>query len=203
MSGSLLKFQRTVKIGGRRYPVVKIGNQLWMAENLDYVDENITIGGELSISTPKAYYYDQDKELNGPEGRKINLLYNYAAVNYLMNNSSTIFPDGWHVCSDADVSTLINFIGSDEGIKLSKGDISWKGSLWIGTNDYGFSWLPGGTRWESDGQFHSIGEEACMWSSNFNLIYIENTKNDSSIHTQIGGAYDGASSNIRLVKDIT
>jgi hypothetical protein len=58
MSGYLLKFKKrySVKIGGRKYPVVKIGNQLWMAENLDWKFNGCDIAPAGSPSTPSAWY---------------------------------------------------------------------------------------------------------------------------------------------------
>ena len=80
----------SVVIGGRKYPFVQIGRQLWIVYNLDYADENITVGGGLSTSIPKAYYYDQDEAINGWNGRKINLLYNVPSIGLW-----TIFNEGW------------------------------------------------------------------------------------------------------------
>jgi uncharacterized protein (TIGR02145 family) len=85
-----------VEIGGRRYPVVKIGNQLWMAENLDYAWSGLTIGGSIG-SDPRANYYDNDETTYGWSGYKCGLLYNWAAVAELAD----LLPDGWHIPSDS------------------------------------------------------------------------------------------------------
>ena len=61
----------TVTIGGRAYPTVKIGNQIWMAENLDWKFEvngiQIPIGGG-SVTTPAAWYLDNDEHTYGWNG---------------------------------------------------------------------------------------------------------------------------------------
>lgn len=190
-----------VVIGGKKYPFVQIGRQLWIVYNLDYADENITVGGGLSTSIPKAYYYDQDEATNGWNGRKINLLYNVPALNYLVQNSSTIFPNGWRVCSNSDMESLIKFVGgaSVAGTKLSKGDLDWQSASWNGTDDFGFRWLPSGTRWGSNGRFAALGEEAVLITANQLFYY---TFGDGTVDAIFEHDLNAASP-IRICKDAT
>lgn len=140
MSGYLLKFKQTysVKIGGRRYPVVKIGNQLWMAENLDWKWDGLDVGGSYSVYTvPHAWYYNNDEATYGVNGNKYGLLYNGYALRNLADGLVDGIPSGWRVASYADYSTLISSVGSDSGTKL-KSTSGWNGSG-NGTDDYGFN----------------------------------------------------------------
>jgi len=75
-------------------------------------------------------------------------------------------PSGWHLPTDAEWTTLIDHAGgiSNAGKKLkarSGWDDGWDDK---GTDDYGFSALPGGLG-ESNGRFGSIGETGFWWSA--------------------------------------
>lgn len=174
MSGYLLKFKQTysVKIGGRRYPVVKIGNQLWMAENLDYAWAGLDVGGSGTSSDPNAWYYNNDESTYGWNGYKCGLLYNWYAASHLETNKSTLLPDGWHVPSASEVSELANSVGgiSTAGMKLKALDESagtdWP-SGWNGTDDYEFSMLPGGVcgYYGSSRMFSFAGTYGYIWTS--------------------------------------
>ena len=98
-----------VEIGGRKYRTVKIGNQLWMAENLDYKFTGCDIGAAGIPSTPAAWYYDNDESTYGVNGNKYGLLYNQYAVDYLNQHLSELgIPSGWHVPSRTEWDTLIS-----------------------------------------------------------------------------------------------
>jgi len=148
-------------IDGNVYETVKIGNQWWMAENLkvyhyrnedaiplvisDSEWENLTTGARCDRVT---YIY----------GR----LYNWHAV----NDSRNIAPEGWHVPSDAEWYTLIDYLGENASDKMKiRGDSYW---LWpnSGTNESGFTALPAGFR-NSDGSYNpaGLGFFATFWSS--------------------------------------
>jgi uncharacterized protein (TIGR02145 family) len=83
-----------------------------------------------------------------------------------------ICPAGWHVPSDAEWTTLVNHAGgaSVAGARL-KSTAGWNtGSGHIpGTDNFGFSALPGGYRW--DGSFFDVGNWGYWWSA---------TENDAS-----------------------
>lgn len=177
MPGSLLKFEKklSVKIGGHRYPVVKIGNQLWTAENLDYkfdVDGSpIPIGGSDSPGTPAAWYYNNDEETYGIDGiYKLGLLYNGYSAEYL-NTHNNLLPEGWHVPSSGELQILIDlFDGYDyAGTKLKAKDNSIRNGFpdgWNGTDDAKFSILPGGYAHESFGwNFEGLGSITYLWTS--------------------------------------
>lgn len=158
----------TVTIGGRAYKTVKIGNQLWMAENLDYkFDVNgsqIPIGPTGSPSTPAAWYYNNDEATYSIDGtRKCGLLYNWYAVDYLNNHLSELgVPSGWHVPTDDEWTALANAVGgtSTAGTKLKAANVSWASS-WGGTDDYGFGVLPAGFY---GGIFGNVGSYAYFWT---------------------------------------
>lgn len=203
---------RFVEIGGRRYPVVKIGSQLWIAENLDYkFDVNgsqIPIGLNVSPSTPAAWYYDNDETTYGIDGTyKCGLLYNWYAVNYLETNKNTLLPEGWHVPSSSDFNTLATAVGglSIAGTKLKALNnsitTSWP-SDWNGTNDYGFNAIPAG---RYVGYFQRLGTRASFITTTLN----DNNK-ASDFRIESGAEMSETTNNslsdgntIRLVKDIT
>lgn len=196
-----------VTIGGRDYPVVKIGNQLWIAENLDYkFDVNgsqIPIGGSDQPTTPHAWYYNNDEASYGIDGTyKCGLMYNWYAADYLEQNKSTLLPDGWHVPSKTEWQTLLTTAGGDSialpKIKALDNSITsnWP-SQWNGTDDYGFKLLPGGSG------FSDIGSRTNLWTA---------TVDDSSyawlldIWSSTIGFYISQKYNrkyLRLVKDST
>jgi uncharacterized protein (TIGR02145 family) len=115
------------------FKTVKIGNQVWMAENL-----NIDIQGS------KCY---EDKPENC---KKYGRLYYYGIA-------VQACPKGWHLPSDDEWQTLVDFVGGVgvAGQKLKAKDGWNEGGN--GTDDYGFSALPGGSG-NSDGGFSSVGK---------------------------------------------
>ena len=196
-----------VEIGGHSYPVVQIGNQLWIAENLDYkFDVNgsqIPVGGSGQPTTPHAWYYDNNEAMYGIDGTyKCGLMYNWYATDYLEQNKSTLLPDGWHVPSKTEWQTLLTTAGGDSvalpKIKALDNSITsnWP-SGWNGTDDYGFKLLPGGSG------FSDIGNRATLWTATVDDDrYAWNLDVwSSTIGFYISQKYNCYS--IRLVKNVT
>jgi uncharacterized protein (TIGR02145 family) len=91
-------------------------------------------------------------------------LYNWCAV----NDSGNIALDGWHVPTEVEWQTLADYLGGDSvaGGKLKEtGYTHWNSPNTGATNASGFTALPGGFRYCSDGSFHALGDCAAFWSS--------------------------------------
>lgn len=148
-------------IEGNSYPVVKIGSECWMASNLKtskYRDGtdilNITSGSDwIQTQSPAWCYYDNNASNDALYGK----LYNWLAI----DNSKGICPDGWHVASSSEWSSLTSFVGSNAALKLSST------SGWFnnnnGTNEFGFNAKPGGQRTALG--FERITRRGTWWTS--------------------------------------
>jgi uncharacterized protein (TIGR02145 family) len=170
---------------GEVYKWVKIGGQVWMAENLKatkYADgssiPNVTGNSEWTQLTSGAYcWYSNDISNKATYGA----LYNWYAV-----NTGKLCPEGWHVPSDSEWTQLENFLG-DNGFnydgstgggrsKIAKSLASatnWSSHYNTGAignnlslnNKSGFSALSGGSRLGSNGTFFVVGYVGYWWSS--------------------------------------
>jgi uncharacterized protein (TIGR02145 family) len=192
-------------IDGNVYQTVTIGSQVWMAENLKVTRyrngdsiPNVTDSISWSVLSTGAYCnYGNDINNVAVYGR----LYNW----YAGDDSRNIAPEGWHVPTDAEWDTLVNYLGgfSFAGEKMKEmGTNHWDGLNTGATNESGFSALPGGCR-DYYGYYVYVGYYANFWSStedgslsawNRYLFYI------------YPGAYRGSSSmrigfSVRCVKD--
>jgi len=162
-----------VTIGGRQYKTVTIGNQEWLAENLDYKfsynGSTLPIGSSGNPITPAAWYYDNNETSYGIDGTyKCGLLYNWYAAKYLEDNKATLLPNGWHVPTSNDWNTLLTEVGdiSTAGTKLKALNNSVNGSWptgWNGTDDYGFNGIPSGDRYDSI--YYDINSSCTYWTS--------------------------------------
>ena len=154
-----------VEIGGRLYPIVQIGRQWWMAENLDWKWDGLKVGMTLDNYEARANYYDNDEATYGVNGNKYGLLYNWTAVNYLNNNRGALLPEEWHVSSENDWDALTNAVGgtSVAGAKL-KSKTGWISGICEDT--YGFSAFPAGGYWLD--AFKDVGKCAYYWTSSLN-----------------------------------
>ena len=150
---------------GNEYEVVKIGNQIWMAENLrttKYQNGDSIIyvpsGQSWSSSTEGRYgLYNDNSGLLGTYG----LLYNFAAV----EDSRGIAPDGWRVPTKEDADELVAYLGGEAvaGGKLKEiGTSNWNTPNTGATDEVGFTGLPSGQR-NIQGTDDSIGEWAVWW----------------------------------------
>lgn len=159
---------------GQIYKTVKIGNQVWMAENLNYAD---------SVKTPsligKNWCYANKAENCAVTGR----LYTWAAAidsvklatdadnpqdcGYgksctLPAKVQGICPEGWHLPKQSEWNTLFTEVGgSSTAGKILKSQTGWykNGN---GTDSVGFSALPTGYR-SYGGDFYGDGLYACFW----------------------------------------
>ena len=131
---------------GQSYGVVKIGEQIWMAENLNYATE--------SSACP-----DGDTR----NCKRLGRLYTWA-------EAASVCPEGWRLPTKTDFEKLIAELLKD-GVASSKGDAGaalkakdgWfkKGN---GSDVLGFKALPAGFR-GADGKFDGIGGYAYFWSA--------------------------------------
>jgi uncharacterized protein (TIGR02145 family) len=160
----------------RKYRTVVIGNQTWLAENLNYEAE----GGK---------YYNNDTA----NGQKYGRLYNWEAA-------KKACPPGWHLPSDAEWQTLVDFAG-----KIAAKNLKARNS-WVnngnGKDIYGFSALPSGYA-NSDGNFYNVGNRGYWWSSTddntVNACYRNMNEHSNSVNR-----YSDVKTNlfsVRCVKD--
>jgi len=161
-------------IEGNSYEVVKIGNQVWMAENLKttkYNDgtiiPNITYDNQWSNLTTGAWaFYNNDASHNAKYGK----LYNWYAVSKTTNGNKNICPTGWHVPKDDEWKVLIGYLVGESiaGGKLKEiGTTNWKSPNSNATNISLFTGLPGGHR-SNVGSYVYIGNYGYWWSSSEN-----------------------------------
>ena len=175
---------------GKTYKTVVIGEQTWMAENLNYAD---------SVKTPslkgKSWCYD------GVAGycEKYGRLYTWAAA-------KTVCPEGWHLPSYDEWNTLFTAVGgkftAGTALKSTSGWSSYEGTSGNGTDTFGFSALPAGLR--SDyGDYYYEGYHADFWSStendSYNAYYMDLYYLNDDAYLDYHDKYDGHS--VRCVKD--
>lgn len=154
-------------IDGNTYQTIKIGEQWWMAENLKVThyrngDAIPNVNGNISwgnLTTGAYCNYDNDVNNATTYGS----LYNWYAVNDIRN----ICPSGWHVPSDAEWQTLVDYLGGSSvagGEMKETGTTHWESPNTGATNESGFSALPSGYRGYS-GSYRHICSNAHFWSS--------------------------------------
>jgi uncharacterized protein (TIGR02145 family) len=158
-------------IDGNTYETVKIGTQIWMKENLKssrYGDGSPIPTGlsdsEWSKTNSGAYaIYDNDQANKNKYGK----LYNWYAV----TDRRGLCPANWHVPSDKEWNILEYFLGGKDvaggKMKTTTGWNDYNGQNGNGTNESGFSGLPGSSR-NYYGIYFIIGNFGYWWSSTEN-----------------------------------
>ena len=124
---------------GRKYDMVNIGTQTWMAENLDYKYGN-------------SWCYNDKPEMCKSCGR----LYDWVTA---MKSC----PKGWHLPSADEWNILLNFAhGGEKAGFVLKANGGWAGDG-KGIDDYEFTALPCGGR--SNNAFNDANYLSYWWSA--------------------------------------
>lgn len=206
---------------GNVYRTIIIGSQEWTIENLrttryrngDAIPEN---SGTWSGLTTGVYCYHGWADT--PEEKKsYGAYYNWYAV----NDSRGLAPEGWRIPTDADWTTLENYLiahgynydGTTSGNKIAKSMAAgfWGSSTLVGgvgnnwrlNNKSGFSAVGSGYREESGG-FNPPQGSTYWWSATANGATLANYR---MIHFYDANTFNGSSAkhcgySVRLVRDI-
>ena len=185
---------------GETYRTVRIGNQIWMAENLRYKAENSYPAGN-SDSNVKNYgrLYTWTSALNisteyteQSPAKDINM---YRSIKD--DNFQGIAPEGWHIPSIKEWETLMENLPAK-----SKGDELRSKCFWQkpGTDTLGFFALPAGYRFDN-GSYCQFGKRARFWCKDeygkSNAYRLSLTENSMDIE----GVYRSDALSVRCVKN--
>lgn len=214
-------------IDGNVYKAVKIGNQIWMAENYRVTRYNdgsaiplITDNDAWNTAPEGAYCYCKNTT-NAADIKKYGALYNLAAI-----KAKNFAPKGWHVPTCAEALALQNYLMTHSyawggtrivkvGGKIAKSmaaQTDWAvnernpenvGNDLTKNNTSGFSILPAGYRGPV-GSFYGFGYMSYWWNIPENDA--PETFARSSIYYDSGGIYRGQAIandglSVRLIKD--
>ncbi len=155
-----------IDIDGNAYPIISLGNQVWMAENLRVTKyrngdpiPNVTGNAAWEALTSGAWcWYGNNQAANAMYGA----LYNWYAV----TDSRGLCPEGWRAPTDAEWTAFTDMLGGESvaGGKLKATSSLWNAPNTAATNLSGFSALPGGAR-STIGEFYGRGNYGLFWSS--------------------------------------
>ncbi len=174
-----------VDFDGNNYKTVKIGNQVWMAENLnvshfrngdeipEVKDENLW--EEASREHEPAWCYYENLNNNGVKYGK---LYNWFAV----NDQRGLAPIGFKIPNSDDWKILEKYVGNDNKLRAKTGwalpDFDKEKGNWPsginGNNESGFSILPGGQRGSGQGFVYG-GHYSAFWTFGKDVHYVAST----------------------------
>lgn len=167
---SLLKLhaQTVTDIDGNIYGTVVLGSQEWMTSNLkslhfsngDVIPHNFSQSAWSGLNQSSgADYYNNDPLTGATYG----VLYNWAAA----SNINNVCPTGWHVPSNQEWTTLINFAGGSAtagGLLKERDTTHWNYPNFNATNSTGFTALPSGLR-HNTGSNQFLNDFGFWWTS--------------------------------------
>jgi uncharacterized protein (TIGR02145 family) len=162
----------------KAYTSILIGTQQWMQQNLEVVTyRDGTIIPQVTdykiwkeLTTGAWCYYNNDP--SSGYGK----LYNWYAV----NDARGLAPQGWHIPTDAEWTTLSTLLGgiSVAGGKMkTTGTTRWNSPNAFATNESGFAGLPGGYRSDIGnftpgwGYWWSATEHSSTYAWKYRLTY--------------------------------
>ena len=154
---------------GKVYKTVEIGDQVWMAENLNYYDTtDVNVKEKGSCYGKKGFEYSATCDVAGR-------LYTWAAAmgktkdecghdcDLGTGNVQGICPSGWHIPTYAEWEALFTAVGGQSAAgKILKSQTGWYGGN--GTDVFGFSALPAGYK-DDLHFFFEAGYDADFWSA--------------------------------------
>ncbi|MEI8086589.1 MAG: fibrobacter succinogenes major paralogous domain-containing protein [Paludibacter sp.] len=180
-----LSYDSITDIDGNKYHTITVGTQTWTVENLyvskyrngDVIPNETNNSNWKALTTGAQCTYNNNVEWNSI--KKFGRLYNFYAV----SDARNIAPNGWHVATDAEWSTLINYLANNLGISTSVAQAMAAKTDWtessitstIGCIDFtiyesvnnssGLCALPAGIRGDY-GEFNYVANYGGWWTSN-------------------------------------
>lgn len=150
---------------GKTYKAIRVGQTLWMAENLWWKPADPNEAYELTIGESKYGYF-----------------YHYEVA------KTVACPPGWRLPTDHDWNNLITAAGGrNNGGRTLKANYGWD-SRGNGSNDLNFSALPAGRRQNAFHPLIGLGEAAYFWTSDQKMVII--LGRDNSIDkTRVGRTF--------------
>jgi uncharacterized protein (TIGR02145 family)/uncharacterized repeat protein (TIGR02543 family) len=139
------------------YKTVTIGDQTWMAENLNYTtpSDSWCHGNNTDNCATYGRLYTWSSAMGLPSTCNSD-----TCSGQVQTKHQGACPTGWHMPTSTEWTTLVNLVGSSTaGTKLKATSPSWDG-----TDDYVFSALPGGYR-DTDGYFYFLGSYGHWWTA--------------------------------------
>jgi uncharacterized protein (TIGR02145 family) len=154
----------TVTHSGQVYNTVQIGTQCWLKENLNIGTRINGSVNQTNNSIIEKYCYNDLESNCGIYGG----LYQWDEMMQYVTTAGTqgICPAGWHLPTDAEWTSLTNFLGGVDvaGGKLKEtGTTHWNDPNTGATNESGFTAFGGGYLLNST--FYAIKDNALLWSS--------------------------------------
>ncbi|MGD0341678.1 MAG: fibrobacter succinogenes major paralogous domain-containing protein, partial [Bacteroidales bacterium] len=164
LSGSTVQdTSHVTDLDGNTYKTIRIGTQIWMAEDLKTTKFNdgtailnVVDPGLWSSYSPAYCWYNNAATYKSTYGA----LYNWFAA-----SAGNLCPIGWRVPFNDDWMTLSNYLGEGGGGMIKEtGTSHWTSPNEGATNETGFTALPGGSR-TVDGLFDGMGLYENWWTS--------------------------------------
>jgi uncharacterized protein (TIGR02145 family) len=144
---------------GRTYKTVRIDDQVWMAENMNY-GKVVVDCDQRNNGIVEKTFYENDSTIGSVYGG----LYTWdEAMNWQNSEIARgICPEGWHIPTLAEWRQLSQFLGVDSAgqqLKASETD----SIPWDGNNNSGFTAIPSGVAYQK--YFGRNGDWAVYWTS--------------------------------------
>jgi len=159
------------------YKWVRIGNQIWMAQNLNIGKIYYIRDGEIIDSIERLCYDDIDENCKIYGG-----LYTDNVMTRCANREGikSICPEGWHLPSEEEWQSLVDYLGGSKvagGAMKEIGTTHWRNTNKGATNSSGFTALPGGCCLYDEYNFYyvELGQRGVFWSSTWSISLLYNT----------------------------
>jgi len=160
-NGTALTQYGSLEYAGQTYRTVVIGTQTWMAQNLNYNASNSRCYGDNTGRDSLGNCAKYGRLYDWATAMGISSDYNNSPYNPSSGTKYRgVCPNGWHIPNNDEWTTLTGFVGDSAGTKL-KATSGW--SSGNGTDEFGFSTLPGGGGF-SGGTFGDV-DYGLWWST--------------------------------------